>query len=344
MRKMILASSLALSLIMGGCGDRSTPPEQKLIEEPVQELAVKAVSLNTETNTIVTYEDYTTVTLLGDFGSKVFINGQEVGIFPMSGSLEVTLAVKEVGSYTYKIHTSSFTGSETIMIEVIKQEKSATLGSVSTQGVANALTVSQDGIIFVAEKNHGVEIISIGFNDRVSSDLLSTIDSINAENVILSDDEKTLYVEDADGKFHVLEISDLSNPVETEIIDQIEKSVSILSEDETVRYRVNDCGLVGEDVSNPAQSERLFLLEDKEIQDVVLVDDDTKLLVAHGHEGLQLLDLNDMKNPIMIGSKELGDDTSGLSLLKKDGILFVANGASGVQIFDLDILLHEMTR
>ncbi len=341
MRKMILASSLTLSLIMSGCGDRSTPPEQV-----AQEIAVKSASLNTETNTIVTDEDFTTITLLGDFGSKVFINGEEVGSFPEDGSLEITLSIKDAGSYTYNVYSTSTAGteSETIMIEVIKQEKSATLGSVSTEGVANALTVSKDGIIFVAEKNHGVEIISIGFNDRISSDLLSTIDSINAENVILSDDESTLYVEDEEGKFHVLDISDLSNPVETEIIDKIDKSVSILSEDETMQYRVDWCGLIGEDVSNPAQSERLFLLEDKEIQDVVLVDNDSKLLVAHGHEGLQLLDLNDMKNPIMIGSKALGGDTSGLSLLKKDGILFVANGASGVQIFDLDILLHEMTR
>jgi len=340
MRKMILASSLTFSLIMSGCGDRSTPLEQE-----AQEIAVKSASLNTETNTIVTDEDFTTVTLFGDFGSKVFINDKEVGSFPESGSLEVTLSIKDAGSYTYNVHSTNAEGtdSERIMIEVIKQEKSASLGSVETKGMAQALTVSQDGIIFVAEKNHGVEIISIGFDDRVSSDLLSTIDSIDAKNVILSDDEITLFVEDEEGKFHVLDISDLSNPTEVEVIDKIEKSVSIFSEDETMRYRVSDCGLVGEDVSNPAQSERQFLLKDKEIQDVVLVDNDTKLLVAHGREGLELFDIRDVQNPIMISAKNLNDDTSGLSLLKKDGVLFVANGVSGVKIFDLEILLHEMT-
>ncbi len=337
MRKVILSSSLTIALIMIGCGDRSTPLSQ--------EIAVEAASLNTETNTIVTDEDFTTVTLLGESGAKVFINDQEVGVFPESGSLEVTLSIKDAGSYTYKIYAESGANdSETIMIEVIKQEKSATLGSVSTEGVANALTVSTEGIIFVAEKNHGVEIISIGFDDKVSSDLLSTIDTIEAHNVVLSEDEKTLYVEDAEGKFHVLDISDLSYPTETGVIDEIEKSVSILSEDETMRYRVSDCGLIGEEVSNPAQSERQFLLKDKAIQDVVLVDDDTKLLVAHGQEGLQLFDISDTKNPIMISSKNLGDNTSGLSLLKKDGVLFVANGSSGVQIFNLEILLFEMMR
>ena len=338
MRKIILASSLAITLIMSGCDDRSTPPEQKI--------AVKSASLNTETNTIVTDEDFTNVTLLGAFNSKVFINGEKVGIFPASGSLEVTLSVKDAGNYTYKVHTTSELGykSESIKIEVIKKEKSASFGAVMTQGEATALTISGDGIIFIAERNHGVEIISIGFTDRVSSNLLSVIDSIDAENVILSDDETKLFVEDKEGRFHVLDITNLSNPKEIEIIDEIEKSASTLSEDETMRYRVGSCGLVGEDVSNPAQSERQFLLEDKAIQDVVLVDGDTKLLVAHGKEGLQLLDVSDVNNPIMVSTKELGDDTSGLSLLKKDGILFVANGASGVQIFGLEILLHEMTR
>ena len=87
MRKIILATSLATLLIMSGCGDRSTPPAQEVV---VQKIAVKAVSLNVETQTIVTDEDFTTVTLLGDFGSKVFINDEEVGTFPESGSLEVT--------------------------------------------------------------------------------------------------------------------------------------------------------------------------------------------------------------------------------------------------------------
>ena len=339
MRHTILASSLAISLIMIGCGDRSAPELQE-----TQSLEIKAASINSETNTIVTDEDYTTVTLLGESGSKVFMNGKEVGVFPQSGSLEVTLSIKDAGTYTYDVHSSADgVDSETIMIEIIKQEKSASLGTVSTAGQANALTVSQGGIIFVAEKNHGVEIISIGFDDRVSSDLLSTIDTTDAKNVTLSDDESRLYVEDSAGRFHVLDISDLSKPVEISVVDKIEKSTSVTSEDATMRYRVSACGLVGEEVSNPAQSEQKFLLKDKEIQDVVLVDNDSKLLVAHGMDGLQLLDISSGE-PIMIGSKDLGDDTSGLSLLKKDGVLFVANGVSGVQIFNLEILLHEMMR
>ncbi len=339
MRKIVLASSLAISLIMIGCGDRSSPAT-------TPKITLQSASLNSDTNTIVTKEDYTSVTLFGELGSKVFINDEEVGTFPESGALEVTFQLENVGSYRYEVQMKSDDASEnqTIMIEVIKQDESASLGSVSTAGTASALTVSQEGVVFVAEKNHGVEIISIGFNDRVSSDLLSTIDTVDAVNVVLSDDENRLYVEDKEGKFHVLDISDLSHPTELEVIDTIDRSVSILSEDASTRYRVAACGLIGEDVSNPFDVKREFILKDRDIQDVVLVDNDTKLLVAHGKDGLQLLDLTDPQNPIMIATKDLSGDTSGLSLLKKDGILFVANGDKGVEIFDLDILLHEMTR
>jgi hypothetical protein len=339
MRHIILVSSLAALLFVSGCGDRSAPPLQ-------EKLAVKSSSLDSDTNTIQTEENYTTVTFYGAMGSKVFINGDEVGVFPESGTLEVTFNIENAGDYTYNIYAVSKEGleSQRIEIEIIKKEQSASLGSVSTAGEANALTVSQEGIIFVAEKNHGVEIISIGYDDKVSSDLLATIDTVDAFNVILSEDESKLYVEDKAGKFHVLDISDLSHPVEVDVIDEIDKSISVESEDGTMAYRISDCGLIGEDISNPSDIQRDFLFADKEIQDVVLVDNDTKLLVAHGEEGLLLLDLGDAALPRVVGRKNLGGDTSGLSLLKKDGVLFVANGSRGVEIFALDILLHEMVQ
>jgi hypothetical protein len=336
---MILLSSLAALLVMSGCGDRSAPPLQ-------EKLAVQSSSLDSNTNTIQTEENYTTVTLYGAVGSKVFINGDEVGVFPDSGTLEVTFEIEDAGAYTYNIYASSEEGleSQSIKIEIIKKDKSASLGLISTAGEANALTVSEDGVIFVAEKNHGVEIISIGYDDQVSSDLLATIDTVDAINVTLSEDESKLYVEDKAGKFHLLDISDLSNPLELGVVDEIEKTLSVDSEDGVNSYRISACGLIGEDISNPSDIERDFLLPDKEMKDLVLVDDDTKLLVAHGKKGLSLLDLSDKKMPIMIGSKKLGGDTSGLSLLRKDGILFVANGNRGVEIFALDILLHEMVQ
>ncbi len=339
MRKIVLASSLVLSLIVGGCGgDRFGSPIQKEFT-----VSVKSATLNSDSNTISTTDDYTTVTLVGEFGSKVFINDKEVGTFPEDGSLEVTFDISEVGNYKYSIYSKNLGGnSKTIIIEIIKEQKNANLGTIQTAGKANNLTASKDGIIFIAEKSHGVEVISIGYTDKVVSVLLSTINDINAQNVILSEDESKLFIEDELGKYHVLDISDIKNPVEIKIINEIEKSLSVLSEDATTKFSINSCGLVSEDISNPSNITQNFLLEDKEIQDVVLVDDDTKILIAHGLDGLELFDVNDKSKPLMIGDQNLNGDTTGLSLLKKDGVLFVANGESGVEIFDLSILLFEM--
>jgi len=108
------------------------------------------------------------------------------------------------------------------------------------------------------------------------------------------------------------------------------------------KISINSCGLVSEDISNLSNITQNFFLKDREIQDVILVDDDTKILVAHGLDGLQLFDVSDKSKPLIIGDKKLNGNTSGLSLVKKDGVLFVANGESGVEIFDLNILLFEM--
>ena len=337
MQKIVLASSLALSLILGACGNnRAGSPIQ-------EEVVIKSATINSDTNTITTTDDYATVTLVGEFGSKVFINDEQVGTFPESGSLEVTFDISEVGNYKYNIHSKNIGGdSKTLTIEINKKQKSANLGTVHTAGEANNLTVSKDGIIFIAEKSQGVEVISIGYSDQVVSVLLSTINDINAQKVILSKDENKLFIEDELGKHHVLDISDIKNPIEIEVIDEIEKSLSVVSEDGTTKFSINSCGLVSEDISNLSNITQNFFLKDREIQDVILVDNDTKILVAHGLDGLQLFDVSDKSKPLIIGDKKLNGNTTGLSLLKKDGVLFVANGESGVEIFDLNILLFEM--
>jgi filamentous hemagglutinin family protein len=338
MKKIVLSSSLAFSLMICGCGKN----RGELVPQ-VTPLAVKSATLASNTNTITTTDDFAKVTLNGEFGSKVFINDKEVGTFPKSGSLDVTLDVSEVGNYTYNMYSLNKGGkSKTIQIEVTKEQKSATLGTVKTEGKANALTASTSGVIFIAEKNHGVEVIKIGYTDKVVSLLLSKIDNINAQNVILSDDENKLFVEDENHKYHVMDISDINNPVELKVIEKIEKNLSAITEDGSTKYSIKSCGLCSTDISNPSNHQRNFLIKDKKIQDVILVENDNQLLIAHGEEGLQLFDVTDKKTPKLIGEKNLHGDTSGLSLMKKDGVLFVANGESGVEIFDLSILLFEM--
>ncbi len=338
MHKKALIASLVLAAVMIGCGDRSAPP----VHEPV--VSLNASQIAAEQSYIETTEDYANVTLLGEYGSKVFINGELVGTIPESGTLEVSFEIKDVGDYSYAVHSESPDGvsSEKITIEISKNSKSASLGTVATKGDAANIELSKDGIIFVAEKNQGVEVISIGYDDKISSEIVSSVEGINAVNVVLSDDEQKLYIEDERGRYHIMDISDISHPVETGVVENIDKKVTSVSEDGATRFRLNACGLVSEDITNSTDIKQNFLLKDQGILDIALVDHDSKLIVAHGMEGLQLYDVSDPSNPVMIGEKDLGDNTSGLSLLLKDGILFVANGSKGVEIFDLDILLFEM--
>jgi hypothetical protein len=253
--------------------------------------------------------------------------------------------VQKEGSYLYKVTSKNHAGEESspLTLEVIKHERSASLGTLETKGEPNALTASEQGVVFIAEKNHGVEIVSIGFSDRIASDLLATIEGIEAENVILSEDQTKLYVEDKEGKYHIMDISDLSHPVEIKVVDEIEKKEFVASTDGRMHYKVCSCGLKGEEVLTGDETLQKFFYKDKDILDLLLVDDDTKLLVARGAGGLELIDISDENNPTMIGRKNLGAVTSGLSLIKQDGVLFVANGQKGVEIFNLDILLDEMT-
>jgi hypothetical protein len=187
-------------------------------------------------------------------------------------------------------------------------------------------------------------VVSIGFNDRVDTVLLSTINSIDAQNVVLSKDEKRLFIEDSENRYHVIDISDIKNPVEIDIVSKIESSTAIVSEDKTTKFHICSKGLVSEDISDPSHIKRNFLIEDKDIKDVILVDNDTKLLIAHATDGLKLISIEEPHNPVVLASKNLHATTTGLSLLKDEQILFVANGESGVEIFNLHILLAQMQK
>ncbi len=339
MKRVLISATLAYIFLFSGCNSNNDQTKKQ-----IDSLSLKSDKFSTDANTIITDKDSATTTIIGEKGSKLYINGDYYGEFDDSGKMVVKLTLKHDGSTIFRAKSISKDGdSKTVEIQVIKSTKSSKLGEIETKGIASALTVSQNGTMFVAENGSGVEIISIGFNDKISSDLLSTIDGFDAKNVILSDDEARLYVEDKSGKYHVIDISDISNPVEVDVIDEFKKSSSVTNSNNTKRYRVSPCGLIGESVTK-SDNKRDFLLKDKDIKDVVLVDNDTKLLVAHGEDGLELFDLKDEKNPTLISTKPLGGDTSGLSLIKKDGILFVANGEKGVAIFNLDILLDEMSR
>ncbi len=335
-RVMVHAILVAGFVGMTGCQDR-TPKEKTHITQ----LALTP-QITQESVTLKTKGRFAKVNLLGEMGSVVYVNGQKFGTFNDSGEMTIELEIDHVGSTNYSVELVDKDGVHllTKKIQVVRLPKGASIGTVSTKGEASALTINRDGTMFVAEQKSGVEIISIGFHDEVSSSVLASIADIDAKNVILSSDERKLYIQDREDRYHLFDISNMSNPKELDIVTEIEEKPFHYNSDKTMRLRVSPCGLIAEEMSQ-TQVQRLFLLKDKAIRDALFVADQ-KILVAHGDEGLQLYDITDPHTPKLVGSKRLDGSANGLSLLEKDGILFVANGKKGVELFNLDMLLAQM--
>ena len=333
-------TSIALVLLLVGCKNRYSEPVE------IEVLAEKSSSINLDTNKIETERDFVVVNLKGESGDRVFINDKEAGVIPQSGELPVTIKLKDVGDYNFSIHSQNSNGtkSKSYTLSVTKKEKSADLGTISTKGPAEKLTVSQNGVIFIAEKGKGLEIIKIGYTDEIKTDLLAIVSDVNAQDVFLSNDESILYVKDEHGKFHAYDITTIGEPQELTLTDTIEEKKSVLNSDKTTEYVVRSCGLESKDITNPNNPQREFVIKDKEIKDVVLTKDDKYMLLANGTKGLTLYDISDKKEPKFLADKVLGGTITGLSLLKKDGVLFVANGEHGVEIFDLKALIRDMLK
>ena len=343
MKKLTKIISLALitSMSIIGCKDRSGVIEQK----PVS-LSIESPQMTTIQDTIITTKEKAKVILVGVKGTTVYINGSKYGEFDDSGSMILELTIDHIGSTNYEVVVKDQQGNNSLKkeIQIIRKPNSASLGKIETKGSAKDLTLSQNGTLFVAEGKSGVELISIGFNDKISSEYLATISDIDALSVTLSSDEQTLFIKDQDGVYHAFDISDPNNPKEIGIVDaQTIKSAKVsISKDNSFQIRVSPCGLIAEDIIG-SELQRRFLLKDSNISDAILVDDDREILTAHKNDGLVLYTIpTNGSLPHPIKSKKLDAPIFGLSLIKKAGILFVAKGDKGVEVFNLDILLSKM--
>ncbi len=329
--KISITTALLIALTYTGCNHSSSAKQ-------ITPNKIELNSLSMKQNSITTTKDSTKVELIGNLGAKVYINNQMVGEIPESGKLLLDMDVDELGTHYYNIYTIDKDGkrSETKVLKIIKKPKGSELGKVSSKGEVASLAVSPQKVAFLAEKGDGVEIIGIGFNDTVSSDLLSTID-IDAYSVVLAGDGKKLYIKDKNGAYSIVDISDLSNPTVTGSITELPVTPkSAITQDGRYSYYKNGCG-----VGLKTKVSDKLLIKDKNITDVAIVDDDKYLLASHGDEGLYLYDISDRENPKLVSKKSIDGFATALSLLKDDGVLFVAN-KKGVNIYNLDILLHEM--
>jgi len=216
--------------------------------------------------------------------------------------------------------------------------------TIKLSGSAEAITLSKDAL-FVAKGEDGVEIVKIGYEDSISSELVGAINGINAKSLSLSKDERKLYVENEQGFINVINISNLSNPIKESVTTKQEIQIFTTTKDKNYEFRPKGKnGLEIYDISNPSSPTLAHKFDKSNVYDVVLADNDTKALVAAGNTGINLLDITTITQPNMIVNFEIQGGVKGLSLNKDEGLLFVANGDNGVLIYSLNVMLDKIIK
>lgn len=229
------------------------------------------------------------------------------------------------------------------VLENLSSDQNGQITTIESSGTVKSIALSKEAL-FLAEGKDGVEILKIGYDDIISTEILQTINDINAKEVTLSDDEQILYVEDETGYIQVYDISNLSQPTRTGQTTQLKIDNAALSGDGSYKFipRGED-GLDIVNISNPSNIEVEAIFNKSNVFDVVLVDDDSKALVATGIAGINLLDISNPQKPVTVANYLIrGSSVTSISLNATNELLFVAIGDKGVLVFNVEILLHKL--
>jgi hypothetical protein len=228
-------------------------------------------------------------------------------------------------------------------IKKLATDKEGKITTIVTDGKASGVAISKE-TLFVSEGENGVEIIRIGYNDKISTEILSKIEGINAQSVILSKDAKKLYIEDAEGYMVIYDVSDLSHPIMIGKTTKQKIDNAAISKNGTYKYIPRgEEGFEILSIANPADTEKVSTYTISNAYDIVLVDDDKKALIATGAVGINLVDLSNPTHVATLANYRVkGSSIMGLSLNESDEILFVATGDKGVLVFNLEILMHKL--
>ncbi len=228
-------------------------------------------------------------------------------------------------------------------IQKLPTDKEGKITTIVTDGKASGIA-SYNETLFISEGEEGVEIIRIGYNDTISTEILSKIEGINAKSVVLSKNAQRLYVEDEKGYMVIYDVSNLSKPIKIGQTTKQKINNAAISKNGTYSYIPRgEEGFEIQNISNPAKAEKVSTYTISNAYDIVLVDDDTKALVATGAVGINLVDISNPTHATTLANYRVrGSSIMGLSLNESDDILFVATGDKGVLVFNLDILMHKL--
>ena len=244
------------------------------------------------------------------------------------------------GTASYAVQNSANSVSHTD--DTNTQTPPSQLNTLQTHAPAKDVA-GTDNALFIAEGDKGVEIVQIGYSDKVEHELVTTITGINATQLKLSNDQKELYVINKEGAINVYDISDIKSPRRTKLLVAGSIEVNPVSTDGTYEFLPKkQAGLHIYDVSNPSHKVLVGTYKEIPVYALVLVDQASKALAATGDHGLVLLDVADPAHIVKTAELPLDGKTLGVSVNKKSGLLFVANGDKGIKVFNLNILLDEL--
>ncbi len=235
-------------------------------------------------------------------------------------------------------NTSSGTSAESLQ----KENKNLYAGTFETTAPAEDVT-SSDNALFIAEGDKGVEVIQIGYKDKIEHNVITTITGINASKVSLSEDQTTLYVQNREGFINVYDIQDIHAPRKVKILTKDSIQTNPVSHNGIYEYVPNEkSGMTIYDISNPSNKQMISKFQETAVYALVLVDQGTKGLAATGADGIALLDLGDPEHIHKTGTFPMEGKTLGVSINKTSGLLFVANGDLGIKVFNLNLFLDHL--
>ena len=208
-------------------------------------------------------------------------------------------------------------------------------------GSAEDIAVSKD-TLYVAKGKDGVDVVNIGYNDSLSSELITAISGVNAKSVTVSEDGKQLYIVNEQGFVNIYDISNVSKPKKGRTTTQQEVKKEAKTNDGKYKFIPKDKD--GLEIYNIKEQSVEAYFNKSSAYDVVLADHDSKALIAAGVTGINLIDITKPTEPNMVVNFAIKGGTKGLSLNKEQGILFVANGDKGVLVYSLNVLLDKLSK
>ncbi|MBL1278436.1 MAG: hypothetical protein COB30_020370 [Ectothiorhodospiraceae bacterium] len=143
--------------------------------------------------------------------------------------------------------------------------------------------------------------------------------------------DKTLFLADHRGGFHIIDLSDIKRPRRLGGYDTPGKAWDIDVENNVAFVADDRGGLLMFDVSDPTQPEPFAQFDPKGQAEAVALQDG-RAYVAFFDKGLYTLDVSNPRQSSIIGHTPIPGNARGIEL--GDGLLYVASWEAGLQIVD----------